>query len=467
MRKALAILAASALTLHLVAAGPAVAQEEAPSVSISNVRLALMQLVTATGDRAGPSLSPGTGAGSERAIYLQAGSTTLRALAAEVAGTDTPGALVRDGDTVTATLPIVVLQGAELTVGEGTRLVLDRAAGTFLLSFGRTSISGAEIVSGPQTDEANQDDATPVRPFLAGVGQGSLSVQDSTLSGLGYGEETYSAGVSLSGRGLFRGGDAAPMTGNTFRDLRGVVFSGVDAPVVENNTFESTRGTALRLSDGAGGAVRDNTFAGTAGDHALQVSNVAGLEIARNTFRNGAGKAVRVDDASRDVTLTENFATGFGGTAFTVAEGARCTRLSYNVVTGNDGGGIRADTAGALILDGNVIADNAGPGISIAAQPSDASALVVHNTLQDNMSGIRGTGLAEVRLARNDLSAQLPRILSGDLDQLTPTYLRAARDAADARADIEIKGVSASPARALRRDAAESAFDACSQGAPA
>ncbi|ETX26874.1 right-handed parallel beta-helix repeat-containing protein [Roseivivax isoporae] len=459
MRDLVRILTAFALAFSLGAATPAAAQD-GPSVSISNVRLALMQLVTATGDDAGTALAPEAGDAPARAIYLQSGAVTLKELAALVEDTGSPGALARSGDRVTATLPIVVLQGAELSVGAGTNLVLDRAAPAFLLSFGRTRIAGAEVrVAGGRPDR----DA--VRPFLAGVGQGSLALRDSTLSGLGFGTETYSAGVSLSGRGLLRGGDAAPMTGNTFRDVRGVVFAGIDAPRVLGNRFEGARGTALQLSDGAGGVVRDNTFAGTGGGHALRVSNMSGLEVASNSFRGGAGKAVRVDDGARDVTLVENFARGFAGTAITVAEGARCTRLSYNVVSANDGGGIRADGAGALILEGNVIAGNAGAGIAIADQQADAAALLVHNTLQDNRSGIRGTGLAELRLARNDLSAQLPRLLSGDLDQLTPVYLRAARGSG--RADIEVSGVSASPARALRRDAAQNAFDACSQGEPA
>ena len=443
------------LALVLAAPGAAMAQE-AVSVSISNARLALIQFAIATGDSTATALMGASGDSPLNAIYLQAGIATLSQVAAELAGTETPDALTTQGKTTTAHLPIVVLPGAKLTIGEFETLVLDRAAGAFVLSLGQVSVTGATVESAGSSNSVIER----FRPFLAGIGQQSLILNDSVFEGLGFGEGVYNAGISLSGRGLLSGGEAAPIVGNLFRDIRGVALSGLDKPWIENNTFTDSRGIPLALSGGEGGHVSRNLFRGTGGAYALHVSDTSGLKISDNTFDRG-GKAVRIDDFARGILFAQNFATGFGGTAVTVAEDAGCVRLSHNVIADNDGGGVLAQDVGTLVLDGNVLADNRGVGISIAHQGVGASALLIGNTLQGNGTGIRGVALKELRLARNDLSDQMPRLLSGDLDQLTPVYLH--ESAGPDLPDIMVRGVSARPVQALRRDAAETAFEACKQ----
>lgn len=450
------ILSAGLFACAALWAGPGAAQDGL-SVSVSNARLALMQLVTATGESGAARMMQDDGGAARDAIYLQSGEASLSELAATLAETH-PDALTLDDGTATARLPIVVLQGAELTVGAGETLALDPEAGAFVLSLGRVVVDGAAILGAA-------GGADGFRPFLAGVGQDSLSLSDSSFTGLGFGDGAYSAGVSLTGRGLLGNGASAPISGNTFRDLRGVTVSGIDAPEIIDNDFEASRGTALRIDGGSGGRVAENLFAATGGAHALKISGTDHIAVARNRFEDGAGKAVRIDNEVNGVRFAENFVTGFAGTAITLAEGAGCVQLSYNVIAGNGGAGVKAERMGTLVFDGNVLSGNRGPGIALAEQRPGARSLLIRNTLADNRSGIRATGIEMLRLAQNDLDAQRPRLLSGDLDQITPAFLRAERGPGSA--DIAVRGVAAEAAPPLRHNAADRAIDACSEGGAA
>ncbi len=192
---------------------------------------------------------------------------------------------------------------------------------------------------------------------------------------------------------------------------------------------------------------------------ALHLSGVRVAEIAQNDFDFGGGKALRIDDNATRVTLADNDIAGFEGTAVTVAEGAGCVRITDNRVVRNIGGGIALDISGDVILDRNMIATNRGAGLAINGQATGSTAFVLNNEFDGNRMGVRGTGLATVRLAHNDLSEQMPRLLAGDLDQVTPTYLEAARGGAPA--DIVVEKISARISDSLRKDAAARAFDAC------
>ncbi|MCE0506959.1 right-handed parallel beta-helix repeat-containing protein [Roseivivax sp. GX 12232] len=442
---------ASAALLPAMAAGQEAA---APQVSIANARLAVMQLATGIG----ADVSDLVEAGPERAIYLQSGAATLADLdrATEEAGA--PEAVTTRGAGYRLSLPVVVVQGAELSISEGEELTLDRRAGAFLLSLGETRITGARI--------AAQGGAHPkidgFRPFIAGVGRQSLAVRDSEIAHLGYGDAPHAAGLHIGGRGMLGRGEAGALSGNRFLGLRGVTLSGVDGFKITENRFQASTGTALHVRTGAEGVIAGNEILGTHGAQALHLSDVSRSEVRDNTLRRGGGKGLRVDNGAHGVALSGNTLADFEGTAVTLAERADCLRLSDNRITRNDGAGLALRGGGTLIAEGNRILDNDGPGIALHRQAPGASALLIRNRVAGNRVGIRGSEMTHVRLAMNDLSDQLPRLLGGDLDQLTPTVLKAG--AGPARADVIVEGLAAREALALRRDAADRAFEACRSG---
>lgn len=447
------IITAALPAAALAAFATCAAAQEEPAVTISDARLAVTQLAVGTGAQLG-ALASGTG----EAIYLQSGSTTLDGLAGAVAGTDSPDALTRRDGALVASLPIVVLQGAELSIGRGDSLELDRQAGSFLLSLGRVTIDGAEISA---TGDEHPEIAG-FRPFVTGVGQASLSISGSRLSGLGFEATPATAGVFIAGRGLLAGGTAQPLRGNSFDDLYGVSLSGLESARLTDNDFRSMRGTALSIADTGTVTVRDNRFEGTGGAQALHLSGGSGHRVSGNRMAGGNGKGLRIDDGARDVTVEGNRVTGFGGSGVTLAEGTRCLLLRNNTIAVNDGAGIRLSDIGAFVISGNRIAGNDGPGIEIARQRPDTAGTVIGNRLAGNRRGVRGIGLSRLQLARNDMNGQMPRLLSGDLDQLTGDWLRDTR--ADGASNLVVRGVAARFPAALRRDAAARAFEACQSG---
>lgn len=444
----------AALALCLCAQGPLLAQDAGgPVLSVSSLRLALMQLATGVD----ADVSELVRSGPDKALYLQSGNATLSDLVETAAAQDLDGIEQRDEGQVRLTRPLVLLQGATLVIGAGDDLVLDRSEGAFVLSLGRLTIDGARIESTGQP--FGRIDG--FRPFFAGVGRQSLLLANSTLSGLGYGASAFTGGVFIGGRGLLGRGQAGDLSSNTFTDVRQVTLSNLDGIGVTDNRFDMARGTALKLLGGSDITLTGNVFSGTRGPHALHLSGVREARASDNRFDFGGGKAVRIDDGARRVTFGSNRVAGFEGTAVTVAQGALCVRLTNNDVHDNIGGGIALRQAGSVIVDGNEIDDNRGAGIAIEGQQTGSRIFVISNAFAGNRMGLRGTGLAEVRLARNDLSDQMPRLLAGDLDQATPTYLEAARGGA--RPDVIVDRVSARVSDSLRKDAADRAFETCGQ----
>jgi len=446
-------LTTAALAAALAVSATCAPAQDGPSVTISDARLAVTQLAVGAGAALG-ALSQDAG----EAIYLQSGATTLDGLARAVADTGTPEALTAEDGALVARLPLVVLQGAELALEPGESLKLDRQSGSYLLSLGRVTIDGADV----SATGAEHPDLPAFRPFIAGVGQASLSLSGSRFAGLGYGDAGATAGVFVSGRGLLSGGTSDPLRDNSFDGLYGVTLSGIDTAELTGNRFTGMRGSALSIAATGPVTLRNNRFEDTGGAQALHLSGGGGHLLSGNLLEGGRGKGLRIDDGARDVTLEDNRVTGFGGSGVTLAEGAGCLLLRGNKVADNDGAGIRLREAGAFVLAGNEITGNAGPGIEVARQRPDTAGTVIGNRLAGNRRGVRGVGLARLHLARNDMGGQMPRLLSGDLDQMTGAWLRDSR--ADGASNLVVEGVAARFPAALRRDAADRAFDTCSQG---
>ncbi|EPX86001.1 right-handed parallel beta-helix repeat-containing protein [Salipiger mucosus] len=444
---------AAALLAALLSAPLPGAAQEAVTVAVQDARLALMQLAAGTGRSQSGLLDA-----ASRAIYLQDGSATLSELdaAADEAGSLDAMTAGANG-TVTAHRPIVVLQGAELRLDPGDRLALDRRAGAFVLSLGATVFDGAEVaVTGGRHPRVDG-----FRPFIAGLGETSLTLQDTTFTGLGYNAESTTSGVSLVGGGLLASGTAAPVTGNTFENLRTVSLSELDTLEVTGNRVTEARGSGLRIRSVREARIQDNLVARPHGAEALHASGLARATISGNRFEAGQGKGVRIDDASRELRFTGNRVAGFDGSGVTLAEGAECVLLAQNEVADNRGSGISVRDAGTFILSGNEVRDNMGPGIGVIAQADGSEGLILRNVFSGNRQGIRATRVTRLRLAENDLSKQMPRLFGGDLDQHTPGWLKDRR--ADGATSMVLEEAAARTDAALRRNAAADAYAACSQ----
>lgn len=435
-----------------------VSADLAPKVAMSDVRLGLMQLALAFGPAGQSDIYAALPAMDAPAIYLREGRARMQDLADLSAAAGHPGAFRQTGDTYLALVPIIVLGGAELVLGAGESLVLSRGAGSFLLSFGGLSITGASILS---SDARDGQDPDAFRPFVASLGSGGLRVIDSRFAGLGFGPSPVLSGLSVATAGLYGANAPALIADSAFTDLGGVSVIDSDRVTITGNTISDARHTALWIDGSEQALVSRNVVTGTRGSHALHLGGSGrGGMLRDNVLSGGANAGLRLDAGITDIEISGNLIEGFAGEGAAILDGARCIWLHRNLIRSNGGNALRAVASDDVIVDGNIVSDNRGMGLALTAGGQDSHTLVIGNAFAGNRAGIFAATPGHLRMAGNDISGQLPRLLAGDLAQHTALLLHTM--AGGGSADLDIRRVSATPwAARPGADAGARAFAAC------
>ncbi|MEO8530819.1 MAG: hypothetical protein ABI459_06330, partial [Deltaproteobacteria bacterium] len=157
----------------------------------ADLRLALIQLAMGSGTNDQVSLIRSqVDQEKPRVLILQGGRMTLAQLGAAAAKAGLKG-LKRDADGWVLTQPLVIWQDGGLDLSPGEHLTMSGQSGAFLLSFGDLRMTGAEV-SG---DLGINKSATGFRPFVLVAGAGTLMINQSTISGLGFGRGSNFGGV--------------------------------------------------------------------------------------------------------------------------------------------------------------------------------------------------------------------------------------------------------------------------------
>ena len=422
----------------------------------SDVRLALTQMAMVVGSAGRTRIEAAQAPGEPGAIYVRSGSGDLAELYEATRGGLLEDALRREGKAYIAARPIVVVQGASLTIGPGEVLELDRGSGAFLLSFGQLAITGATV----RAEAPDPMAVDPFRPFVASLGTGRIEVTGSLFQGLGSDISPAASGLALASGSLFAPVGASSVRDSRFEDVQGLSVLGGVGVAVEGNRFERPRGVAI-WADGADDvSVRGNLVVGAEGLFALRLDGPAtDVRVIENVLVDGEHAGVRIADGAGGADLTGNVITGFAGRAIVAEEGARCLRLAGNLIRGNGGDGVSTRDAGDVIVAGNVLTGNGGAGVSLVQPQPGAALLVANNLISHNRSGVRASGVEALRLSGNDLAQQMPRHLAGDLAQHTPLLLRESRDGE--RASLLFQQVRAETMAPLAQEAADDAFASC------
>lgn len=433
----------------------------APKVAISDVRLGLMQMALAVGPAGQAEIYAALPAADAAALYLREGTATLADLVSLTAEAGHPDALRLAGGTFRASVPIIVLGGAALVLGDGETLVFSREDGGFLLSFGSLSITGATISSAASPAAPGPDG---FRPFVASLGSGGLQVRDSRFTGLGFGPSPALSGLSVATAGLYGSSVPSVIAYSQFSDLGGISVINSDRVVIAGNRIVDARQTAIRVEASDGASVLRNVVTGTRGAHALRLSGPGRTGAVRdNILSGGAQGGLRLDTAAAGIEVSGNLIEDFRGEGVAILQGARCVWLHGNVIRANGGSAVRAAATGDLVVTDNALLDNGGTGLALTEAVEDTSTLVAGNAIAGNRAGIHSAAQGHLILSGNDLSHQLPRLVTGDLAQHTPLLLRAMREGGTA--DLDIWRVTASPSAVpAGADAGAAAFTACQGG---
>ncbi|MEM8631917.1 MAG: right-handed parallel beta-helix repeat-containing protein [Pseudomonadota bacterium] len=351
----------------------------------------------------------GDGGDAPGALLIRGGSTSLAAMAAALPD-EKKHVLKKTPDGWVLSVPVLVGEEARLDLAPKTSLILRRDQGAFIAVFGGFSATSARV-SG--TAAPNKGDPE-FRPFLLAAGRGHLTLVGSGFTGLGFGAETPYRGIAVVNRGLFAPHGSTVLADNVFDDIGGVTLVSTKGAEVSSNTFRYARGEALRLEEAEASLVRANRFDAPEG-HGIRVTNGStDTRLFENTVTATAGLGILVDRGAVGATLFGNAVKKPAQSAIVIRQ-ARCVFVRDTTAENAGGSGIVIDRAEAILIEKNTLRGNRHAGLYLSRQKKTPATLILGNTFEANRIGLVGEALPALHAYGNDFSAQLPRLLGGDL----------------------------------------------------
>lgn len=376
---------------------------------VMDMRLGLAMLTQSYGASENKVVLDAQNSDVRNALVLMRGEATLADIRALLLETRLQTA--RAGISLTLDVPLIIWSDATLRLAPGEILLLNRARGAFVLNFGHMTIDGATIaVAGDENLRSLK-----FNPFVTTAGGGSVQVNESNITGLGFGYSPKFSGFSVLRNALFPARHSTYITNSFFSDIVGIALSGVADPLIQGNNLRNMRGNALSLRQSPHARVVLNLFSGEMQTNAIRVENNSiNASIAGNIILGGsrAGIVVRYD--SHDAQVTKNIVWRRDGGGIMLAQ-SKCGQISDNLVLDNAQKGVEIRSSSDSIVAQNLIASNNSAGIWVSAQADLAQTFIGNNRLVSNGAGIATATGGRLILQGNDFSAQFPRLLSGDL----------------------------------------------------
>jgi nitrous oxidase accessory protein NosD len=228
-----------------------------------------------------------------------------------------------------------------------------------------------------------------------------------------------------------------------FESVVSLVIAGSDGAWLSDNRFHNVRDNALRLSRAPDAVVSGNLFSGTAPTNAIRLLDRSDdVRLTGNVLLGGRRAGILVASGSDGAVLAGNVIWARAGGAIKFLRAA-CGRAERNIVLDGAQKGIEVRASPGTAVRGNLIGGNHSSAIWISDQPQDALTRVEGNIIAGNGAGLATATAARIRLARNDFSAQLPRLVQGDILAQNRTLLA---DLAGAT-PIILTSAAATPAR--------------------
>lgn len=391
----------------------------APRFQMLDLRLALAMISQSHGQGDNHVVLAAQGPRAPEALVLREGRSDLRRLTAAALAQDA-GRVGPDGALI-LTRPLVVWEGAELALIAGDRVTLDRAEGAYLLVLGVFEARGARIES--SADENPHD--PEFRPFVTAGSGGRLMLEGNTFANLGFGQTHKFAGLSIVRNGLMMGRGASHLTGNLFDGLGSVWIDTAQDVRILGNRFRGARKAALVVTNAGRPVIEGNVFFDNADFNAIQVLRGAyGARIERNLVLGGERAGIVVKFDSHRARIAGNVVWKRDGTGIIFAK-SDCGVITGNWMVQNRQKGIEVRTARGVVIEGNRLAMNRSTGIWVSAQRPEVATLLRSNRFSQNRAGLTTATAAQLVLAGNDFSGQLPRFLSGDVAPQNAAFAQA------------------------------------------
>ncbi len=365
--------------------------------------LAILSQVTNTDDNRDVLMA--TGPDGPEVLSFRGGSVTLAELEAA-------GALERvPGQRAVLRRPVVLWEDTVLRLSEGDDLALDRASGAFLLSFGRVEVIGAKLtVTGGQNPYS-----ADFIPFLTVGGGGVLIMEDATVRGLGFRWSGKFGGVSIMGHPLMPARGVSRIERSHLEDIVTLALVGAPDVRVLDNRFYDVRDAALLIQRGQRAQVQGNLFFGAGPTNAIRIlDGSSDAVLSGNLLLDGERAGILVDRGSDRVQVVGNVIWRRDGSAIKFLR-TSCGRAALNIALDGRQKGIEVRQSPGTLLQRNLISGTHSSAIWISAQPKGAVTHLSDNVLSANGQGLETATAARIAMTGNDLSAQMPRLVSGDM----------------------------------------------------
>ena len=260
------------------------------------------------------------------------------------------------------------------------------------------------------------------------VNRPEIQIVDGNAQGLGL--DIQAPNVTIRGIAIYGFGNTP--NSDSHANIR---IGNVSGAIIEQNIIGTTAvsftdpggarsgGDNIRAVQGDGGIVRNNLIGFNAGKGFGGISSsngwlIAGNEIRRTGIGTGTWDGISLLNASGTITIQGNLLTQSNAMGFDSIGSNGSNRLENNTISGNGLGGAAAQTAGvrlygtANVLDRNVIRDNVGAGVLIAATAS--SSIMTRNSFLNNGPASGQIGIDLLRAADNQDRGTAPFITIND-----------------------------------------------------
>ena len=356
---------------------------------------------------------PGEGPGDGLVPAFRGGTVTLADLGR--------AGLLRAGDAgPVLTRPLILWEDTRLVLSQGETLALSRPGGAFIASFGQVEITGAEITvdGGPNAHSAE------FIPFLVVGGGGMLTMEDATIRGLGFGWTEKFAGVSVVAHPFMPPIGPSRIERSHFDQVVTLALAGTPDIRVTDNRFHDVRDNALRLTRGPRARVQGNLFFGNGPTNAIRLlDGTSDAVMSGNLLLGGTRAGILVGGSSDNVRVVGNVVWRRDGAAIKFL-GTACGHVALNIALDGRQKGIEVRQSPGTLVHRNLISGSHSSAIWISAQPRGAVTRLTDNILAGNGEGLATATAQRIVMSGNDFTAQLPRLVSGDLQPQNATLAR-------------------------------------------
>jgi parallel beta-helix repeat protein len=364
---------------------------------------------------------PGRSAGQtlpalSNALVIRAGRLTLQQLVEDVTK-QFPEAIRNGPNGPIAQMPIFIWSDAELVLEKGDDLVLSGRSNSFILNVGVLRMQHAKLSVEPGYAPF------AFRPFVTTVLGGALQAEASTFADLGSSGFIGSEGVTISNSLLSLKQGQTVLSGNSFEGIGSLSVRQVANLKIHDNSFFALRSSNILIEDMSNASVSNNLFIDSLGKHAIRIgSGSTEITVANNAILTGKGEGIRIAKGTSHIHITENLVAGQTKEGI-VVDRSTCVDVRRNIVFKNNGNGITIGRSNNVVVTGNRFVQNGGAGVLVHVQNKDAVTILEENQFIENASGLHGQAASQVEIANNNLSAQLPIMVSGDFTASLKTFL--------------------------------------------